>query len=40
MRPDDQEAEEESTVYYGTYIDKDTSDKPDGVKKMLKVTVS
>jgi len=29
----------ESNVIFGTYIDKDSSIKPDGIKKMLKVTI-
>jgi hypothetical protein len=28
----------DSNVIFGTYIDKDSSVKPDGIKKMLKVT--
>lgn len=28
----------DANVIYGTYIDKDSSIKPDGVKKMLKVS--
>jgi len=28
----------DSNVIFGTYIDKDSSIKPDGIKKMLKVT--
>lgn len=28
----------DSNVIFGTYIDKDSSHKPDGIKKMLKVT--
>ena len=28
----------DSNVIFGTYIDKDSSTKPDGIKKMLKVT--
>lgn len=30
---------EESNLIYGTYIDKDSSVKPLGVKKMLKVSI-
>jgi len=30
--------EEEQNTIYGTYIDKDSSIKPPGVKKMLKVS--
>ena len=29
----------DSNVIFGTYIDKDSSIKPDGIKKMLKVTI-
>ena len=29
----------DSKVIFGTYIDKDSSIKPDGIKKMLKVTI-
>lgn len=29
----------DSNVIFGTYIDKDSSTKPDGIKKMLKVTI-
>ena len=28
----------DSNVIFGTYIDKDSSIKPDGIKKMLKVS--
>ena len=28
----------DANVIFGTYIDKDSSDKPQGVKKMLKVS--
>lgn len=31
------EKNEASNVIFGTYIDKDSSLKPDGIKKMLKV---
>jgi len=31
--------EEEQHTIYGTYIDKDSSSKPEGVKKMLKVSI-
>ena len=30
----------DSNVIFGTYIDKDSSVKPDGIKKMLKVTAT
>jgi hypothetical protein len=30
----------DSNVIFGTYIDKDSSIKPDGIKKMLKVTTT
>jgi hypothetical protein len=33
---EDGEAAGDSNVIFGTYIDKDSSEKPDGVKKMLK----
>jgi hypothetical protein len=33
----DADAGEQHTIY-GTYIDKDSSEKPEGVKKMLKVS--
>ena len=31
-------ANEDAPTIFGTYIDKDSSSKPDGVKKMLKVS--
>jgi hypothetical protein len=30
---------EDSNQIFGTYINKDSSEKPEGVKKMLKVSV-
>ena len=30
----------DANVIFGTYIDKDSSVKPDGIKKMLKVWIS
>ena len=29
----------DANLIYGTYIDKDSSDKPPGIKKMLKVCI-
>ena len=29
----------DANVIFGTYIDKDSSSKPDGIKKMLKVRI-
>ena len=40
IRPEPEEGEEPSDdgpMYFGTYIDKDSSEKPSGIKKMLKV---
>lgn len=37
---EDGEAAGDSNVIFGTFIDKDSSEKPDGVKKMLKVSYS
>jgi hypothetical protein len=39
-QPDPETGEEnpEKNVIFGTYIDKDSSEKPTGVKKMLKVS--
>ena len=34
---EDGERNPDSNVICGTYIDKDSSTKPDGIKKMLKV---
>ena len=34
---EDGERNPDSNVIFGTYIDKDSSTKPDGIKKMLKV---
>jgi len=34
---EDGEKNADSNVIFGTYIDKDSSLKPDGIKKMLKV---
>jgi hypothetical protein len=35
---EDGEAAAEGNIIFGTYIDKDSSEKPIGVKKMLKVS--
>jgi hypothetical protein len=35
---EDGEKNPDANVIFGTYIDRDSSIKPDGVKKMLKVT--
>ena len=35
---EDGEANPEQNIIFGTYIDKDSSEKPIGVKKMLKVS--
>jgi len=35
---EDGEAAGDSNTIFGTFIDKDSSEKPDGVKKMLKVS--
>lgn len=35
---EDGERNPDSNVIFGTYIDKDSSIKPDGIKKMLKVS--
>ena len=35
---EDGERNADSNVIFGTYIDKDSSIKPDGIKKMLKVS--
>lgn len=37
---EDGERNPDSNVIFGTYIDKDSSIKPDGIKKMLKVSES
>ena len=39
-QPDPETGEEnpDKNIIFGTYIDKDSSDKPTGVKKMLKVS--
>ncbi len=34
---EDGEKNEDSNLIFGTYIDRDSSDKPDGINKMLKV---
>jgi hypothetical protein len=34
---EDGERNPDANVIFGTYIDKDSSIKPDGIKKMLKV---
>ena len=35
---EDGEANADPNIIFGTYIDKDSSEKPTGVKKMLKVS--
>ena len=30
----------DANIMFGTYIDKDSSEKPDGIKKMLKVSIN
>jgi hypothetical protein len=35
---EDGEKVDDANVIFGTYIDRDSSDKPDGISKMLKVT--
>ena len=35
---EDGEKNDDANVIFGTYIDRDSSDKPDGITKMLKVT--
>lgn len=37
---EDGESNPDANVIYGTYLDKDSSIKPQGVNKMLKVTIS
>jgi hypothetical protein len=37
---EDGEKNADANVIFGTYIDKDSSIKPDGVKKMLKVRIT
>ena len=34
---EDGEPNDDANMIFATYIDKDSSDKPDGIKKMLKV---
>ena len=34
---EDGEKNEDANVIFGTYIDKDSSEKPEGINKMLKV---
>jgi len=36
---EDGEKNPDSNTIFGTYIDKDSSVKPDGIKKMLKVKI-
>jgi len=36
---EDGEKNGDANVIFGTYIDKDSSIKPDGIKKMLKVRI-
>jgi hypothetical protein len=36
---DDGEKNEDSNLIFGTYIDKDSSDRPEGINKMLKVII-
>ena len=36
---DDGEVNDDANLIFATYIDKDSSDKPNGVKKMLKVII-
>lgn len=33
---EDGELNDDANLIYGTYIDKDSSEKPEGIKKMLK----
>lgn len=35
---EDGERNEDSNLIFGTYIDRDSSDKPQGISKMLKVS--
>ena len=37
---EDGEPNPDANIIFGTYIDKDSSEKPSGVKKMLKVSKS
>lgn len=34
------EKNDNANLIFGTYIDKDSSNKPDGIQKMLKVRIS
>ena len=34
---DDGEPVDDANIIYGTYMDRDSSDKPQGINKMLKV---
>jgi hypothetical protein len=36
---EDGEANEEANVIFGTFMDRDSTDKPEGIMKMLKVTL-
>lgn len=35
---DEGEKNDDANLIFGTYIDRDSSDKPDGITKMLKVS--
>ena len=36
---EDGEKNEDANLIFGTYMDRDSSDKPEGINKMLKVTI-
>ena len=37
---EDGEKNEDANLIFGTYMDRDSSDKPEGINKMLKVTIN